>query len=126
MLIDNKTDTLTMRLLQEKAEKYAAWKGWFRDYKGHLKKPYDLKKTQAMSDATDDFTNEKPMAEYTFAKKTIGIDPKTFKSRVSRWINEGKLVESKDFIIDALGLRKWTLDGQEKVKECFVLEGGSL
>lgn len=121
MLLDNKTDTLTFRLLQENAKKYAAWQGWFRSYGGRLWPGYVAKKDSAMVTATDEFIDDKPLDESAVAK-ALEVSRPTLRRRVPKWIDQGLIIQGRDFVINTLGLRKYTRDGVSRLQECFMEE----
>lgn len=125
MMRDNKTEVLTLPLIESQARKYAAWRGWFRDYQGPLRKAYDLKKRTSLMSGTDEFTDEKPIGEYVLARSLLMMDTRTFRLKVEPLIKEGKVKLGEHFVLTGVGHRKWTEAGQIALKEALSEDGVS-
>jgi len=102
-----KYNNLDLGLLNRVAGKYAYYRGWFRDYTGHLRSAYRDKKLNRMVEKVDQFAetygikgDRLTMEEIS---KITGISYRVLKAYKAELIANKKIVLDKDYIVTPTG-----------------------
>lgn len=117
-LYDECKGVLSHRNIKRYAERYASYRGWFKDYKGVLLTPYKNKKLARMDVKVDSFfekyAQDDLMTTAQLAKE-FGVNGTT----ITNWREKlaGMLVPDEDFTITGAGHYRYTRSGADKLKE---------
>jgi ABC-type dipeptide/oligopeptide/nickel transport system ATPase component len=90
----DKYKNLKIPTLKKVRRKYAAFRGWFRDYNGDLKEAYLKKKNERMNAVVDNFFDQHgEKDEYTYKgtdiARELGMNPNTMSKRAKQLVERG-------------------------------------
>jgi hypothetical protein len=120
-----KYKNLELRTLKKVRKKYAAYRGWFKDYDGPLMQQYKNKKKRRMSNVVDEF-----FEKYGTKKENqiyLDVAKSARKMNISRQLldeykkilvtEESNLKLTEDYIIGGTGLIKFNSASLDKILE---------
>lgn len=108
---------LTLDLLRKKGKYYATYRGCFKQYTGRLWSDYCGMKDRKMEERVESFYEDFGTEYFTPSQiaREGGVDEATIRRWVKSGINSGELVESVDYVTNAAGKRKFSVDGKKKL-----------
>lgn len=117
-----KYKNVKLETLSKVKKKYAYMKGWFRDYKGFLRQPYENKKENRMIEKVAEFQEEFGRIDnrltITELKNRLGIKSnETIKRYEKELAGEGLFIEDKQYTLSSTGRKLYTHECVELFKE---------
>lgn len=96
--IFQKYKVLKLHILKKVAKTHSKYRGWFRDYKGHLLEPYNKMKDSRMEDKVTAFCDEYSESDKTWMRMgkfttVLGVSRQTVLRHTKVLEKEGKLTE---------------------------------